>query len=81
MLFFTMPSFDGDFPEKLRPQEYKKYKNALADKFISDYEKVTGMDIKSHIEEISVSTPVTPENRTKAEAKAKETIAELKEGK
>lgn len=59
MLFFTMPSFDGDFPEKLRPQEYKKYKNALADKFISDYEKVTGMDIKSHIEEISVSTPVT----------------------
>ena len=57
-LFFTLPFFDGDFP-KLKPQEYKKYKNELADKFISHYEKVMGIDIKSHIEEISIATPVT----------------------
>ena len=59
MLFFTIPYFDGDFPENLKPEEYKKYKNDLAKKYIEDYEKVTGIDIMSHIEEISVATPVT----------------------
>ena len=59
ILFFTTPSFDGDFPADLKPEEYKKYKNELADKFITDYERITGMDIKSHIEEISIATPVT----------------------
>lgn len=59
MLFFTIPSFDGDFPTDLKPQEYKKYKNALAEKYIRDYEKLLGIDIRSHIEEISVATPVT----------------------
>ena len=59
MLFFTIPSFDGDFPENLKPQDYKKYKNALAEKYIKDYEELLGIDIMSHIEEISVATPVT----------------------
>ncbi|MBQ3051846.1 MAG: NAD(P)/FAD-dependent oxidoreductase, partial [Clostridia bacterium] len=59
MLFFTIPSFDGDFPADLKPQDYKKYKNALAEKYIRDYEELLGIDIRSHIEEISVATPVT----------------------
>ena len=42
-----------------RMKDYKKYKNALAEKYIRDYEELLGIDIMSHIEEISVATPVT----------------------
>jgi prolycopene isomerase len=59
MLFFTIPYFDGDFPDNITPSEYKKYKNEVAKKYITDYEKISGIDIMSHIEEISVATPVT----------------------
>ncbi|MBR1747430.1 MAG: NAD(P)/FAD-dependent oxidoreductase, partial [Clostridia bacterium] len=59
MLFFTMPIFGSDIPKDLTPETYKKYKNAIAKKFIEDAEKTFGIDIKSHIEEISVATPVT----------------------
>jgi len=58
-LFFTMPIFGHDVPEDLKPQDYKKYKNALAKKYIEDAEKVLGISIMPHIEEISVATPVT----------------------
>ena len=58
-MFFTMPIFGSDVPKDLKPEEYKKYKNALAKKYIEDYEKLMGVDIKSHIEEISIATPVT----------------------
>ena len=58
-LFFTIPIYPGDLPEDLTPETYKKYKNALAEKYIKDYEAVMGMDIIGHIEEISVATPVT----------------------
>ncbi|MBO4383185.1 MAG: NAD(P)/FAD-dependent oxidoreductase [Clostridia bacterium] len=59
MLFFTIPVFDGDFPTDLKPEEYKKYKNDVAEKYIRDYEELMGLDIMSHIEEISIATPVT----------------------
>ncbi len=58
-LFFTMPIFGDDIPEDLTPETYKKYKNHLARKYIADYEKLTGVDIMSHIEEIEIATPVT----------------------
>ena len=58
-LFFTMPIFGHDVPKDLKPQDYKKYKNALAKKYIEDAEKVLGISIMPHIEEISVATPVT----------------------
>ena len=58
-LFFTIPVFPGQFPEKMAPQEYKAYKNDLARKYIEDYEKLMGISIMPHIEEISIATPVT----------------------
>ena len=58
-LFFTMPIFGHDVPKDLRPEDYKKYKNQLAKKYIEDAEKTLGISIMPHIEEISVATPVT----------------------
>ncbi|MBQ6420454.1 MAG: NAD(P)/FAD-dependent oxidoreductase [Clostridia bacterium] len=59
MLFFTTAMYPGDLPKDLTPETYKDYKNALAKKYIDHYEALTGMNIKDHIEEISVATPVT----------------------
>jgi len=56
---FTMPMFDKDFPKDLTVEEYKKWKNDYALKYIKDFEKVSGMDLMSHIEEIAVATPVS----------------------
>ena len=58
-LFFTMPIFGHDVPKNLKPEDYKKYKNDLAKKYIEDAEKTLGISITPHIEEISVATPVT----------------------
>ena len=58
-MFFTMPIFGNDVPKDLKPEEYKKYKNDLAKKYIEDAEKTLGISIMPHIEEISVATPVT----------------------
>lgn len=58
-LFFTIPVFGHDVPKDLKPEDYKKYKNDLAKKYIEDAEKVLGISIMPHIEEISVATPVT----------------------
>lgn len=58
-LFFTIPIFGSDLPGDLKPEGYKKYKNEIAYKYIDDYEKLTGISIRPHIEEISVATPVT----------------------
>ena len=59
MLFFTVPVMPGDFPEDLKPEEYKKWKNAAAEKYIRDYETTMGVCVTEHIEEIAVATPVT----------------------
>ena len=58
-LFFTIPVFGSDLPADLKPQDYKKYKNGIARKYIEDYEKLMGLSLQEHIEEISVATPVT----------------------
>ncbi len=58
-MFFTMPIFGDDIPADLTPETYKKYKNQVAKQYIEDYEKLMGVDIQSHIEEIEVATPVT----------------------
>jgi len=58
-MFFTVPIFGSDLPSDLKPEEYKRYKNDLAAKYIEDYERLMGIDIRSHIEEIVVATPVT----------------------
>ena len=58
-LFFTLPFMPGDFPDQMRPDEYKKWKNEYADKYIRDFETVLGLDVRSHIEEISIATPAT----------------------
>lgn len=58
-LFFTIPVFGSDLPKDLTPDRYKAYKNAVAEKYITDYEKLMGLSIRPHIEEISVATPVT----------------------
>ena len=58
-LFFTIPVFPGDFPQDLTPQDYKKFKNDTAKKYIEDYEQLMGISITPHIEEVSIATPVT----------------------
>ena len=58
-LFFTIPVYGSDVPQDLKPEDYKKYKNNIAKKYIEDAEKVLGISITPHIEEISVATPVT----------------------
>ena len=58
-LFFTILMMPGDFPEHLSAQDYKRYKNEIAEKYIRDYEQTLGVSIMDHIEEIVVATPVT----------------------
>lgn len=58
-MFFTIPIFGSDLPKDLKPEGYKKYKNEIAHKYITDYEKLMGISVMPHIEEISVATPVT----------------------
>ena len=58
-LFFTLPVFGSDVPKDLKPENYKKYKNELAKKYLEHAEKTLGISIIPHIEEISVATPVT----------------------
>lgn len=58
-LFFTVLILGSDLPQDLKPENYKKFKNEIAKKYIEDYEKLMGISIMPHIEEISVATPVT----------------------
>ena len=59
MLFFTLPVMPGDFPKDLKPEEYKRYKNEYARRYIEDYEKTMGVHIMEHIEEIVIATQAT----------------------
>ena len=58
-LFFSMPLFDRDFPKDLTVEQYKKFKSDFVRKYIEDFEQLMGIDIRSHIEEIAIATPVT----------------------
>ena len=53
----NLPLADGFLD--LREEDYYEFKHRLADQMISEYEKMTGINIKDHIVEIEVSTPVT----------------------
>lgn len=59
MLFFTIPLFGNEIPKDLTPENYKKWKNEVAKRYIEDYQKTLGVEVLSHIEEIEVATPVT----------------------
>lgn len=56
--YITCCSYGNKWGE-VEPKDYKKNKEMIADKMISLYEKTFGVDIKSHIEEITIATPVT----------------------
>ena len=58
-LFFTIMYMPGEMPETLRPQDYKKFKNEIAEEYIRRYEETVGVSVRDHIEEIVVATPVT----------------------
>lgn len=58
-LFFTLPFMPGDLPKDLTARTYKEFKNAHAEKYIRDYEKVMGVNVMDHIEEIAIASPVT----------------------
>lgn len=58
-LFLTVPALGKDFPKDLQPQDYKKYKSKVLREYLEDFEKVMGIDIFSHIEEIETASPAT----------------------
>jgi prolycopene isomerase len=58
-LFFTIMYMPGEMDETLRAQDYKKYKNEIAEEYIRRYEETIGVSVRDHIEEIVVATPVT----------------------
>lgn len=45
--------------DNLDEENYFKVKNAIADRFISDFENKMKINIRNHIEEIEVATPMT----------------------
>ncbi len=45
--------------DNVKPEEYFKIKNKVAEGLINNFEKATGAPIKDHIEEIEVATPQT----------------------
>ncbi|MCQ2472483.1 MAG: NAD(P)/FAD-dependent oxidoreductase [Clostridia bacterium] len=58
--FLQMSKFyDGDPFKDVTEEEYFKLKEKIADECISRYEEVTGCDIRNHIEEIVIASPVT----------------------
>lgn len=58
MLFFTT-LLNEKIWENLSPQDYKKLKNKIAQRLISDYETKLGLSVKPYIEEIVIATPAT----------------------
>ena len=45
--------------DTVSPAEYNKIKHRVANAMLDRYEKVMGIDIRSHIEEVSIASPVT----------------------
>ncbi|MEJ2250056.1 MAG: NAD(P)-binding protein, partial [Candidatus Lokiarchaeota archaeon] len=45
--------------ERIKPQNYFKIKNEIAEGLIDHFEKATGTSIKNNIEEIEIATPMT----------------------
>ncbi len=51
---FTSDCFGG-----VKPEDYFDLKKSLADRMVDTYEKKTGAQLKGHIEEIELATPIT----------------------
>ena len=51
--------YDGDAFENVTEEEYFRLKDRIAKECVERYEEVTGCDIKSHIEEMVVASPMT----------------------
>lgn len=58
MMYFTTLYMSDDWGN-VKPEDYFKVKNKVAEMFISRFEKDTGCKIRDSIEEISVATPMT----------------------
>ncbi|MBD3254868.1 MAG: NAD(P)-binding protein [Candidatus Lokiarchaeota archaeon] len=58
MMFITT-LFRPEAWENVKPEEYFKLKNKIADGLVKEFEKATGAPISEHIEEIEVATPET----------------------
>jgi len=51
--------------KEVKPEDYYKLKNKIAEELIVQFEKTTGVAIREHIEEIEVATPQTFARYTK----------------
>ncbi|MCQ2460986.1 MAG: NAD(P)/FAD-dependent oxidoreductase [Clostridia bacterium] len=51
--------FTGDAFENVKPEEYFKLKDQIAMDIVEHFEKIAGIDLGSHIEEIVVAAPMT----------------------
>lgn len=58
-IFIIVTSYMSECWKEIKPEDYVKVKSKVADKMLTRYENVMGIDIKSHIEEIEIATPVT----------------------
>lgn len=58
MMYFTTLYMSDDWA-KVKPEEYYKVKDFVANKMINRFEQDTGCNIRDSIEEISVATPMT----------------------
>ena len=57
--FALTTGFITDAWDKVPPEDYNRVKRRIAEKMLDRYEEVMGIDIRSHIEEVSIATPVT----------------------
>ena len=58
-IVYLTAMFNGDAFADVTPDNYTEIKEAYAEKLIARAERVLGVDIRNHIEEIVISTPVT----------------------
>ncbi|MBF9014338.1 MULTISPECIES: NAD(P)/FAD-dependent oxidoreductase [unclassified Oceanispirochaeta] len=58
ILSMTVGQSDGSW-DKILPVDYFEAKKVIADIMINQFESATGVDLRSHIEEIEVATPQT----------------------
>lgn len=55
---FTTMCTPADW-NNLKPEEYVRFKNSIAEKFLKSLKAKAGIDLKGHIEEMAVATPWT----------------------
>ncbi len=66
IMYFTSLAFSDCFDKELTEDNYFRLKDKVAESFISNFEKATGLSIRPYIEEIEVGTPVTYAHYTDA---------------